>query len=113
MLNFPPTHHVLTELDFGPSLLCSVSAFLFSPLSLYPHFSYSSSVSVYPVSKICITKAYYITLAYGKGTILCWRVKGIRGRRNEVDKNSILFVNQVRAEDCEASHVNNSCHQQI
>lgn len=68
---------------------------------------------LYPASQICITKVYHIRLAYGKGGILFWKVKGIREKKNRVDRNNILFVSQVRVRDCEDSHVNNSCHCQI
>lgn len=112
--SFPPTtNHSHMELTFLPLSFALSLLFFFSPLSLYPHLPYSSSVSVYPVSQICITKAYHIRLVHGRGRILFWRVKGIRGEEKQNGKNSIIFGNQVREEDLGDSRVNNSCHRQI
>lgn len=36
------------------------------------------------------------------------RVKGIRGNRKRIDKNSLLLVNQERAEDSPNSHAKES-----
>lgn len=82
-LNFPQKITPVLNLTFLPFSSALSVFFFYSPLSLYPHLSYSSSVSIYPVSHICITKSYHIRLAYGKGKILFWRVQGIREKKNQ------------------------------
>lgn len=81
LLNFPQQIMSVLNLTF---LCFSFALFLlFYPLSSE---CISSSpllqFCLYPVSQICITKVYHIRLAYGKGGILFWKVKGIREKKN-------------------------------
>lgn len=96
MFIFPPTNHTHIESDFSPFLLCSASAFFFFPLSLYPHLPYFSSVWIYPVSQICITKAYHIRWAMAKVEFsLGGEGKGNKGRR-EMEWSKIAFSLSIK-----------------
>lgn len=78
----------------SPNKSCRYWIWLFSvsPLLCFCYFFPLSSECIssspllqfclYPVSQICITKVYHIRLAYGKGGILFWKVKGIREKKN-------------------------------
>lgn len=80
MLDCPPTNHSHIEFDSFPPSPVPCLWFFFSPLSLCPLLTYSRSDSAYLPLQICITKAYHRQLAYGKGRILFWRVKKVKGK---------------------------------